>query len=147
MAEWMHLLYSRLTPKEFQERICTMGHCTFAILAAIPRLGLVIIRNVEIVVIADSPALACGLIVASMFPALIFPLILLGIQKIQGWIANRRGQRTPEHNRAEDTSVAVTGHSESQQSELITDGVESPVCHNCSSEGRSGFDLAIEERD
>ncbi|KAI6000366.1 hypothetical protein F5J12DRAFT_257296 [Pisolithus orientalis] len=88
MAEWMHLLYSGLTPEEFQERICTIGHRTFAILAAIPRLGLVIIRNVEIVVIADSLALACGLIVASMFPALIFPLILLGVQTIRGWIVN-----------------------------------------------------------
>ncbi|KAI6141174.1 hypothetical protein BKA82DRAFT_997053 [Pisolithus tinctorius] len=57
-----------------------MGHYTFAILTAIPRLGLIIICNVEFVMIADSPALACGLIVASMFPALIFPLILLGVQ-------------------------------------------------------------------
>ncbi|KAI6148917.1 hypothetical protein BKA82DRAFT_997032 [Pisolithus tinctorius] len=147
MAEWMHLLYSGLTSEELQERIHAMGHRTFAILAAIPRLGLVIIRNVEIVMIADSPALACGLIVASTFPALIFPLILLDVQKIQGRIANRRGQHAPEHNGAENTPMEVTGHSESQQSELITDGIESSVCHNCSSEGRSGFDLAIEERD
>ncbi|KAI6000368.1 hypothetical protein F5J12DRAFT_845615 [Pisolithus orientalis] len=55
------------------------GSLYFAILAAIPRLGLIIIRNIKIVMIADSPALACGLIVASMFPALIFPLILLGV--------------------------------------------------------------------
>ncbi|KAI6141225.1 hypothetical protein BKA82DRAFT_133568 [Pisolithus tinctorius] len=80
MAEWMHLLYSGLTSEELQECIQAMGHCTFAILTTIPCLGLIIICNVEIVVIADSPALACGLIVVSMFPALIFPLILLGVQ-------------------------------------------------------------------
>lgn len=74
MAEWMHLRYSGLTSEEIKQRIYAIGRRTFAILAAIPRLGVIIIRIVEIVVIADSPALACGLIVASMFPALIFPL-------------------------------------------------------------------------
>ncbi|KAI5982915.1 hypothetical protein EDD15DRAFT_2318860, partial [Pisolithus albus] len=88
MAEWMHLHYSGLTSEELKERIYAIGRRTFAILAVIPRLGVIIIRIVEIVVIADSPALACGLIVASMFPALIFPLILSGSQQLQVWIAN-----------------------------------------------------------
>ncbi|KAI6141187.1 hypothetical protein BKA82DRAFT_936260 [Pisolithus tinctorius] len=111
----MHLLYGGLTPDELQECIYAMGHCTFAIFAAIPHLGMVIICNMEIIVIADSPALACGFIVASMFPALLFPLIASGAQKIQGWIANRRRQHAPKHNGAEDTSMRVTSDSESQQ--------------------------------
>ncbi|KAI6029886.1 hypothetical protein PISMIDRAFT_680704 [Pisolithus microcarpus 441] len=102
MAEWMYLRYSGLTSEELKERIYAIGRRTFAILAVIPRLGVIIIRNVEIVVIADSPALACGLIVASMFPSLIFPLILSGTQQLQEWIANRRRpRRAPEHNGVE----------------------------------------------
>ncbi|KAI5981846.1 hypothetical protein EDD15DRAFT_2330365, partial [Pisolithus albus] len=64
-----------------------MGHRTFAILAAIPRWGVIIIRNMEIVVIADSPVLALWLVVASMFPALIFPLLLSGARELRLWIA------------------------------------------------------------
>lgn len=149
MAEWMHLLYGGLTPEELQERINAMGHRTFAIFAAIPRLGVVIIRNMEIIVIADSPTLACGFIVASMFPALLFPLIVAGAQKIQGWIANRR-QRAPEHNGAEDTSTRVTSDSENQQSVHVPDDVESSVRHNRHLrlfEGQSGFNPAAEEHD
>ncbi|KAI6148933.1 hypothetical protein BKA82DRAFT_4481497 [Pisolithus tinctorius] len=147
MAEWMHMLYGGLTPEELQERIYAMGHRTFAIFTAIPRLGVVIIRNMEIVVIADSPALACGFIVASMFP-LLFPLIVSGARKIQGWIANRRRQHAPEHNGAEDTSTQATSHSESQRSVHIPDDVKASVCHNQhlhSLEGQSGFNPAAEE--
>ncbi|KAI6141195.1 hypothetical protein BKA82DRAFT_936266 [Pisolithus tinctorius] len=104
MAEWMHLLYSGLTPNKLQECIHAMGCHTFAIFAAISCLGVVIIHNMGIIMIADSPALACGFIVASMFPVLLFPLIVSGAQKIQGWIANRR-QHAPKHNGAEDTSM------------------------------------------
>ncbi|KAI6027221.1 hypothetical protein EDC04DRAFT_2717939 [Pisolithus marmoratus] len=93
-----------------------MGHRTFSILAAIPRFGVVIIRNFEIVVIADSPALACGLIVATMFPTLIFPLILSGMQKLNVWIADRRGpRRPPEHNGAEAVTLAARDRPESKQ--------------------------------
>ncbi|KIO08836.1 hypothetical protein M404DRAFT_328086 [Pisolithus tinctorius Marx 270] len=104
----------------------------------------------EIIVIADSPALACGFIAASMFPALLFPLIVSGAQKIQGWIANRRRQRAPEHSGAEDTSTRVTSDSESQQRVHIPDDVESSVCHNRqlrSLEGQSGFNPTAEEHD
>ncbi|KAI5986570.1 hypothetical protein EDC04DRAFT_2824357 [Pisolithus marmoratus] len=64
----------------------------------------------------DSPALACGLIVATMFPTLIFPLILSGMQKLNVWIADRRGRRRPpEDNRAEAVTLAVRDRSESKQ--------------------------------
>ncbi|KAI6141242.1 hypothetical protein BKA82DRAFT_28664 [Pisolithus tinctorius] len=150
MAEWMHLLYGRLTPGELRDRIYAMGHRTFAIFAAIPHLGVLIIRNVEIIAIAGSPVLACGFIVASMFPALLFPLILSGAQKIQEWIGNRRRQPAPECNGTEDTSTRVTGHSESQQGMHIADDIESSVCHDqhlCSFEGQSRLDPVTEERD
>ncbi|KAI6141220.1 hypothetical protein BKA82DRAFT_936274 [Pisolithus tinctorius] len=71
MVEWMHLLYGGLTPNKLQECIHAMGCHTFAIFAAIPCLCMVIIHNMEIIMIADSPALACGFIVVSMFPTLI----------------------------------------------------------------------------
>ncbi|KAI6027259.1 hypothetical protein EDC04DRAFT_167621 [Pisolithus marmoratus] len=92
------------------------GSPYFSILAAIPRFGVVIIRNFEIVVIADSPALAFGLIVATMFPTLIFPLILSGMQKLNVWIADRRGPRRPlEHNGAEALTLVVRDRSGSKQ--------------------------------
>ncbi|KAI6113828.1 hypothetical protein EDD17DRAFT_1509453 [Pisolithus thermaeus] len=146
MAEWMHMRYSGLTTEELKERICAMGRHTFAILAVIPRLGAIIIRNVEIFVIADSPALAGGLIAASMFPALIFPLMLLGIRKLQMWIANRRRpRRVPEHNGAEGTTPAITGRLESEQP--VIDKVSLPYNeHIHSSKERSGFDPAADER-
>ncbi|KAI6027243.1 hypothetical protein EDC04DRAFT_166896 [Pisolithus marmoratus] len=116
MAEWLHLRYSRLTAEELRERINAMGHRPFSILAAIPRFGIIIIRNFEIVVIADSPALACGLIVATMFPTLIFPLILSGMHKLNIWIADRRGLRCPpELNGAEAVTLAARDRSESRQ--------------------------------
>ncbi|KAI6106968.1 hypothetical protein EV401DRAFT_2005386, partial [Pisolithus croceorrhizus] len=116
MAEWMHMRYSGLTTEELKERIYAMGRRTFAVLAVIPHLGVIIIRNLEIFVIADSPALACGLIAASMFPALIFPLMVSGIRKLQVWVANRRGpRRAPEHNGAEGTTSTVAGRLGSEQ--------------------------------
>ncbi|KIK11631.1 hypothetical protein PISMIDRAFT_690196 [Pisolithus microcarpus 441] len=125
MAEWMRLCYSGLTSEEVKERIYAIGRRTFAILAVIPRLGVIIIRIVEIVVIADSPALACGLIVASMFPALIFPLILSGAQQLQEWITNRRRpRRAPEHNGAEGRTPAMSGHLESEQAMSVQPAID-----------------------
>ncbi|KAI6028196.1 hypothetical protein EDC04DRAFT_2716186 [Pisolithus marmoratus] len=133
-----------------------MGHRTFSILAAISRFGVVIIRNFEIVVIADSPALACGLIVATMFPTLILPLILSGMQKLNVWIADRRGRRRPpEHNRAEAVTLVVRDRSE-KLGESLTDvligfrdnrGIWCPVRSNSTShilrsQGSHGMGIA-----
>ncbi|KAI6113830.1 hypothetical protein EDD17DRAFT_1875005 [Pisolithus thermaeus] len=153
MAEWMHMRYSGLTTEELKERIYAMGRRTFAILAVIPHLGVIIIRNVEIFVIADSPALARGLIVASMFPALVFPLMLSGIRKLRVWITNRRRpRRAPDHNGAEGITSAVTSPLESEQAVLvrpIIDDLKVSLRHNehlRSSKERSGFDPAADER-
>lgn len=153
MVELMHLRYSGLTSEELQGRIRAIGPRTFAILAAIPRLGVIIIRIVEIVVIADSPAVACSLIVASMFPV-IFPLILSGAHEIRGCIVNRRTpQRALERNGfdVEAITSAVTGRSKIKRTgspqPINDDGIESSVDHNGhlhSSEGRSAFDPAPE---
>ncbi|KAI6148905.1 hypothetical protein BKA82DRAFT_3416165 [Pisolithus tinctorius] len=155
MVELMHLRYSGLTSEELQERIRAIGPRTFAILAAIPRLGVIIIRNLEIVVIADSPAVACSLIVASMFPV-IFPLILSGAQEIRGWIANRRTpQHAPERNGVDFEAIAsaVMGRSKIKRTgsaQPINDDIESSVDHNGhlhSSKGQSVFDPAPEFHD
>ncbi|KAI6131343.1 hypothetical protein EV401DRAFT_1920228 [Pisolithus croceorrhizus] len=147
MAEWMHMRYSGLTTEELKERIYAMGHHAFAILAVIPRLGVIIIRNVEIFVFADSPALACGLIVASMFLALMFPMILSGIQKLPVWIANRRRpQRAPDHNGAEGITSAMTRAVPVQST---IDDLKVSLRHNehlRPSKERSGFDPAADER-
>ncbi|KAI6021110.1 hypothetical protein EDC04DRAFT_384049 [Pisolithus marmoratus] len=147
MAEWMHLCYSGLTPEALRERIYAMGPRTFAILAAIPHLGVIIVRNVEIVTIADFPVLACSLIVASMLPALIIPLILSSVQKFKVWIANRwRQRRESEHSETEATTVAVTDRSESKKvvsEQTMIEDVEASLGHNGyfhSSEEGSGFD-------
>ncbi|KAI6001395.1 hypothetical protein EDD15DRAFT_2527401 [Pisolithus albus] len=134
MAEWMHLVYSGLTSEELQQRMYAMGHRTFAILAAIPRLGVIIVRNMEIVVIADSPVLALWLVVASMFPALIFPLLLSGARELRLWIANGwRQRRALERDRGETITVTMIGRSESNQTvpvQPIIDEIEVSHRHN-----------------
>ncbi|KAI5982933.1 hypothetical protein EDD15DRAFT_2376995 [Pisolithus albus] len=152
MAEWMHFVYSGLTSEELEQRMHAMGHRTFAILAAIPRLGMIIIRNMEIVMIADSPVLALWLVVASMFPALIFPLLLSGARGLRLWIANRRRpRRAPENNGAEGRMPAMTGHLGSEQAvsgQRAIDNIEVSLRHNerlGSSKKQSGFDPAADE--
>ncbi|KAI6130760.1 hypothetical protein EDD16DRAFT_1540632 [Pisolithus croceorrhizus] len=134
MAEWMHFVYSGLTSEELRQRIHAIGHRTFAILAVIPRLGVIIIHNMELVVIADSPVLACALIAASMFPALIFPLVLSGARELRLWISNRwRSQRAPKRNGIEAISLTMTGHSGSNPVvavKPIVDEIEVSHRHN-----------------
>ncbi|KAI5989552.1 hypothetical protein EDD15DRAFT_2370624 [Pisolithus albus] len=134
MAEWMHLVYSGLTSEELQQRMYAMGRRTFAILAAIPRWGVIMVCNMEIVVIADSPVLALWLVVASMFPALIFPLLLSGARELRLWIANRwRERRALERDRGETITVTIIGRSESNQSvpvQPIIDEIEVSYRHN-----------------
>ncbi|KAI6021101.1 hypothetical protein EDC04DRAFT_2734042 [Pisolithus marmoratus] len=152
MAEWLHLRYSGLTPEELRERIYAIGRRTFAVLAAIPRLGVIIIRILEIVTIANSPALACSLIVASMFPALICPVLLSSVQKLKVWIANRREQRREsEHNGAEAITLVVMDHSESEaiSAQTMIEDIEASLRHNghpLSSEEWSGLDPVADER-
>ncbi|KAI5989513.1 hypothetical protein EDD15DRAFT_2370552 [Pisolithus albus] len=123
-----------LTPEELRQRIYAMGHRTFAILAAIPRLGVIIIHNMEIIVIADSPVLALGLVVASMFPTLIFPLVLSGARGLRLWITNRWRQRhEPERDDGETIIVTTIGRSETNQTvpvQPIIDEVEVSHRHN-----------------
>ncbi|KAI6001454.1 hypothetical protein EDD15DRAFT_2361859 [Pisolithus albus] len=134
MAEWNHFVYSGLTPEELRQRIYAMGHRTFAILAAIPRLGVIIIHNMEIIVIADSPVLACGLVVASMFPTLIFPLVLSGARGLRLWITNMWRQRhEPDRDHGETITVTTTGLSETNQTvpvPPIIDEIEVSHRHN-----------------
>ncbi|KAI6000353.1 hypothetical protein F5J12DRAFT_928542 [Pisolithus orientalis] len=104
MVELMHLRYSGLTSEELQGRIRAIGPRTFAILAAIPRLGVIIIRIVEIVVIADSPAVACSLIVASMFPVLMKYEGALSIEEHHNVHLNEMGL-TLRHNLGCDGSL------------------------------------------
>ncbi|KAI6029868.1 hypothetical protein PISMIDRAFT_680764 [Pisolithus microcarpus 441] len=134
MAEWNHFVYSGLTPEELRQRMYAMGHHTFAILAAVPRLGVIIIRNMEIVVIADSPVLALGLVAASMYPALIFLLALSAARGLRVWITNRWRQRhAPERDNIETMTMTMIGRSESNQSvpvQPIIDEIEASRRHN-----------------
>ncbi|KAI5986557.1 hypothetical protein EDC04DRAFT_3098022 [Pisolithus marmoratus] len=152
MAEWLHLRYSGSIPEELRERIYAIGRRTFAVLAAIPRLGVIIIRILEIVAIANSPPLACSLILASMFPALICPVVLSSVQKLKVWIASRREKRREsEHNGAEAITWVVMDRFESEAvlAQTMTEGIEGLLRHNghpLSSEERSGFDPVADQR-
>ncbi|KAI5989500.1 hypothetical protein EDD15DRAFT_2198460 [Pisolithus albus] len=152
MAEWNHFIYSGLTHEELRQRMYAMGHRTFAILAAIPRLGVIIIHSMEIVVIADSPVLALGLVVASMFPALIFPLVSSGTRRLRVWATNRWRQRhTPGRDRSETITTTTIGLSESNQTvpvQPLVDDIEASCrCHGHlhPSEERTGFDPVVDD--
>lgn len=58
-----------------QERAEDMGYATFAILFAMLDIGFVIVRVAGLVALSGSPALAVGLVVISMSPSVILPML------------------------------------------------------------------------
>ncbi|KAF9234710.1 hypothetical protein BU15DRAFT_65492 [Melanogaster broomeanus] len=76
MVESIHLHYARLAPLQLKERAENMGYATFAIVIAIPDVGILIVRVVGIVAASGSPWLAFCLILFSVAPSIILPLLI-----------------------------------------------------------------------
>ncbi|KAF9231082.1 hypothetical protein BU15DRAFT_82854 [Melanogaster broomeanus] len=76
MVESIHLHYARLAPLHLKERAENMGYATFAIVIAIPDVGILIVRIVGIVAASGSPWLAFCLILFSVAPSIILPLLI-----------------------------------------------------------------------
>ncbi|KAF9235684.1 hypothetical protein BU15DRAFT_64681 [Melanogaster broomeanus] len=55
MVESIHLHYAQLAPLQLKERAENMGYATFAIVIAIPDVGIIIIRVVGIIVVSGLP--------------------------------------------------------------------------------------------
>ena len=91
MAETIHIHYGRLSPAELkvstrsfsrelltnktQERVESMGCITFAILFAVPDIGFIIVRVTGLVALSGTPGLATTLVLISMLPPVILPLL------------------------------------------------------------------------
>ena len=97
LAENIHIHYGRLLPTELkvyilpdncdlmsnvaavtssiQERAENIGYATFAILFAVLDIGFVIVRVAGLVALSGSPALATTLVLVSMSPSVILPML------------------------------------------------------------------------
>ncbi|KIJ61078.1 hypothetical protein HYDPIDRAFT_31590 [Hydnomerulius pinastri MD-312] len=90
MAETLHLRYGRLSPDQLRAHVHAIGHGTFAIVNAIPDLGVIIIRTVEIFATAESPAVAVCLTLLSALPAVVIPLVIHVVKLLKGWARKYR---------------------------------------------------------
>ena len=92
MAENIHMHYVRLSPAELKVSILSdvaissntafaqecaenMGYATFAVLFGVLDAGFLIVRVAGLVVLSGSPALATILVIISMSPSVIFPVL------------------------------------------------------------------------
>ncbi|KAH0832324.1 hypothetical protein J3R83DRAFT_13337 [Lanmaoa asiatica] len=75
MAENIHIHYGRLSPAELKERAEHVGYAPFAILFAVLDIGIVIVRVSGLVALSGSPALATSLVLVSMSPSVILPML------------------------------------------------------------------------
>ncbi|KAG8214825.1 hypothetical protein J3R82DRAFT_9974 [Butyriboletus roseoflavus] len=75
MAENIHIHYGRLSPVELKDRAENMGYATFAILFGMLDLGFIIVRVAGLIILYGSPALATSLVLVSMSPSIILPML------------------------------------------------------------------------
>ncbi|KAF9219196.1 hypothetical protein BS17DRAFT_789974 [Gyrodon lividus] len=107
MAETLHLRYGRLSPAQLRRRMDAIGYETFAIMSAIPELGVMIVRIVEIFAVSESPVVAASLTLVTALPvialpvflhsveavsAIVFPSILRVVESLQKWTHGLRNQ-------------------------------------------------------
>lgn len=66
-----------------QERVESMGYATFSILFSVLDIGVVIVRIVGLVALSGSPGLAMGLILVSLWPSVILPLLAYLVESLK----------------------------------------------------------------
>ncbi|KAI6021126.1 hypothetical protein EDC04DRAFT_2734345 [Pisolithus marmoratus] len=81
IAQGMRLLYSQLTAEQLRTLIDLVGPHTFAIVAAIPSCGVVIIPIMQILCISGSSITTASLMLAVTVPVVILPLMMLCFPK------------------------------------------------------------------
>ncbi|KAG8214803.1 hypothetical protein J3R82DRAFT_9947 [Butyriboletus roseoflavus] len=75
MAENIHIRYGRLSPAQLKERAEHIGYATFAIFFAVLDIGFVIVRVAGLGALYGSLALATSLVLVSMSPSTILPML------------------------------------------------------------------------
>ncbi|KIK91959.1 hypothetical protein PAXRUDRAFT_830401 [Paxillus rubicundulus Ve08.2h10] len=97
MAETMHLCYGRLSPTQLMGRIDAIGHENFAIMNAIPELGVIVVRIIEILAMSDSPVTAASLALVGCLPVIGLQVpALLHFMKTLSEVASRTILRVVE---------------------------------------------------
>ncbi|KAG6372785.1 hypothetical protein JVT61DRAFT_7185 [Boletus reticuloceps] len=101
IAENIHIHYGRLSPAELKERAEQIGYGTFAILFAVLDIGFVIVRVAGFVALSGSPGLAAGLVLVSMSPSAILPMLTYPARLV------RRREREPTGDAEMNSGTAV----------------------------------------
>ncbi|KAI9462963.1 hypothetical protein HD554DRAFT_2330317 [Boletus coccyginus] len=84
MAENIQIHYGRLSPAELKERVENIGYATFAILFAVLDIGFVIVRVAALVALSGSPAIAASLVLVSMSPSIMIPMLTYIARLLKG---------------------------------------------------------------
>ncbi|KAL4075096.1 hypothetical protein V8B97DRAFT_1867281 [Scleroderma yunnanense] len=93
MAEMMRLRYARHPPEDLQAGAGSIQYGIFLFMSAIPVLGVIVIRVIEVFTVSQSIIITICFMVVTAMPGEILPAVLYFFHRVRNWVGRSRWEQ------------------------------------------------------